>query len=97
MVGIDTLTNRSTNPFKDLSNGNFEPDSILLTPKSGNPYIVKVDTSITIDTVINRRGRIVKIDTTTVIGSLYFLECPDGYGTIGDLESAALKNTASWE
>ncbi len=41
--------------------------------------------------------KIVRVDTTTVIGSLYYLECPDGYGTVGDLESPTLRNTASWE
>ena len=97
MVGVDTLTNRSTNPFKNLTAGDFIPDSLTISPKSGMNYSMKVDTTITIDTVINRRGRIVKIDTTTVIGTLYLLECPDGYGSIGDLENQGLKNTASWE
>lgn len=97
IVGIDSLTNRSTNPFKDLTSGEFTPDSLSLSPKSGMTYSLKVDTTVTIDTVINRRGRIVKIDTTTVIGTLYLLECPDGYGSIGDLENQGLKNTASWE
>jgi hypothetical protein len=97
MEGIDTLTNRSTNPFKDLNSGIFSADSLKYSPKSHSPYILQVDTTVTIDTVINRLGKIVKIDTSTVIGSLYRLECPDGYGSVGDLESPALKNTASWE
>ena len=97
MVGIDSLTNRSTNPFKELTSGEFTPDSLSMSPKSGSTYSMRVDTTITIDTVINRRGRIVKIDTNIVIGTLYLLECPDGYGTIGDLENQGLKNTASWE
>jgi hypothetical protein len=97
MVGIDTLTNRSTNPFKNLTSGLFEPDSLKFSPKSHTPFIMQVDTSTTIDTVINRRGKIVKVDTNIVIGSFYVIECPDGYGTIGDLKSASLKNTASWE
>ena len=97
IVGIDTLTNRSTNPFKDLTVGSFIPDSLFFSPKTHSRYNLQVDTTVTIDTVINRVGRIVKIDTNTVIGSLYLLECPDGYGTIGDLESPNLKNTASWE
>lgn len=97
MVGVDTLTNRSTNPFKDFKSGKFNADSIRLAPKSGLEYLLAVDTTTSIDTVINRTGRIVRVDTNTVIGTLYFVECPDGYGTIGDLESPALKNTASWE
>jgi hypothetical protein len=56
-----------------------------------------VDTSITMDTVVNRRGNIVRIDTTIAIGSRYYLEDPDGYGTIGSLDNDALRNTSSWE
>lgn len=97
IVGIDTLTNRSTNPFKNLSIGEFAPDSLLFSPKSHRPYLLKVDTTTTVDTIINRVGKIIKIDTKTVIGTLYFLQCPDGYGTIGDIESPNLRNTASWE
>lgn len=97
IVGIDTLTNRSTNPFKSLTTGEFTPDSLMFSPKSHSPYILQIDTTVSIDTVINRRGKIVRVDTTTVIGSLYYVECPDGYGTVGDLESPTLRNTASWE
>jgi hypothetical protein len=97
IVGIDTLTNRSTNPFRPLTTGEFTPDSLMFSPKSHTPYTLQIDTTVTIDTVINRRGKIVRVDTTTVIGSLYYLECPDGYGTVGDLESPTLRNTASWE
>lgn len=95
--GVDTLTNRSTNPFKNLTSGVFEPDSLLFSPKSHSYYVLQIDTTTTIDTVINQRGRIVRVDTNTVIGTVYYLECPDGYGTIGDLESPTLRNTASWE
>ena len=97
MTGIDTLTNRSTNPFKELTSGEFNADSLFFSPKTHSPYIVQVDTTTTIDTVINMRGKIVRVDTNTVIGSLYYVECPDGYGSIGDLKSQSLKNTASWE
>jgi len=97
IVGIDSLTNRSTNPFKELSNQTFLADSLLFSPRSHTKYILKVDTTTTIDTVINMRGKFVRVDTNTVIGSLYLVECPDGYGTIGDLKSLTLKNTASWE
>jgi hypothetical protein len=97
IVGIDTLTNRSTNPFKNLTTGTFEPDSLLFSPKSHSNYILSIDSTTTIDTVINRRGKMIRVDTNSVIGSLYYVECPDGYGTIGNLESQSLKNTASWE
>jgi hypothetical protein len=94
---FDSLTMRSANPFKPLSSGNFVPDSLFRTPKSFSSYILQVDTSTKVDTVINRKGAIVRIDTTKTIGSRYYLEDPDGYGTIGSLNNDALKNTASWE
>lgn len=97
IVGVDSLTNRSTNPFKNLTVGSFVPDSLLLAPKSQSQFLIQIDTTTTIDTIINKYGKMTKIDTTTVIGSIYYVECPDGYGTIGDLESPSLKNTASWE
>ena len=97
IVGVDTLTNRSTNPFKNLTSGDFTVDSLFISPKSGDNYLVKVDTTVSIDTVINRRGRIVSIDTLTEIGKLYLIECPDGYGKIGDVVLEALKNTSSWD
>lgn len=97
IVGVDTLTNRSTNPFKFLTTGEFTPDSLMYSPKSHSPFIMQIDTTVTIDTVINRRGKVVRVDTATVIGTLYYVECPDGYGTVGDLESPTLRNTASWE
>jgi hypothetical protein len=48
-----------------------------------------------VDTVINRRGRIVKIDSVTTIGTLYVIETPDSNNKdrIGDIFSTALKNT----
>ena len=60
-------------------------------------YILQIDTSIVIDTVVNRRGKITRVDTTISLGSRYYVEDPDGYGTIGSLDNDALKNTASWE
>jgi hypothetical protein len=97
VAGFDSITQRSTNPFKDLTSGEFSPDSLFITPKSFTSYLLQVDTTVSSDTVIDRRGRIVKVDTTITIGTRYLLECPDGYGTIGDLFSDALRNTASWE
>ena len=94
---FDSLTMKPANPFKPLSNGIFSPDSLKQSPKSFQAYILQIDTSIAIDTTINRRGRVVAIDTTVVLGTKYFLEDPDGYGTVGDLYNDALKNTSSWE
>jgi len=97
MNGYDSLSRRSTNPFAKLSNGEFTPDSLFRTPKSQQRFTLQIDSTVTEDTVVNRRGRIIRVDTTKVIGSKYYLEDPDGYGTIGSLDNEALKNTASWE
>ncbi|MBU2492832.1 MAG: hypothetical protein KJ571_09435 [Bacteroidetes bacterium] len=97
IAGVDSITGRSTDPFNKLTVGSFVTDSLLHSPKSFSPYILKVDTTTRLDTVINRRGQIVSVDTTIKIGTRYVVECPDGYGKIGDLYSDALKNTASWE
>jgi hypothetical protein len=108
-LGYDTITMKSTNPFGELTvtepflsdSGDtlfkFNPDSLFASPKSHNRFIVKVDTTIDIDTVINRRGKIVKVDTIITIGQRYVIENPDSKDRIGDLFSDALKNTASWE
>ena len=99
MVGFDSLTQRSTNPFKPLSNGVFSTDSLFVYPGNGLRYIVEVDTNTSIDTIINRRGIIVNIDTTIVIGTRYVILTPDSTNKdkIGDKFSDALKNAASWE
>ncbi len=94
---FDSLTMKPANPFNPLSHGEFTPDSLMYSPRSHSMYILKIDTSISVDTTVNRRGAVVRVDTTTIFGSRYFLEDPDGYGTIGSLENDALKNTASWE
>jgi hypothetical protein len=94
---FDSLTMKPANPFKVLSNGQFTPDSLRNSPKTFRPYILEVDTSVSVDTTINRRGRIVRIDTNRVLGNRYYLEDPDGYGTVGDLYNDAKKNTSSWE
>lgn len=94
---FDSLTMKPANPFKPLSNGEFTPESLKNSPKTYQPYILEVDTSLVVDTTINRRGKIVKIDSTIQLGSRYFLKDPDGYGTIGDLYNDALKNTSSWQ
>ena len=97
MTGFDSLTKKSTNPFKKLSSGEFTPDSLMFSPKTFSQYVLQIDTTINADTVVNRRGNIVRIDSSIVFGTRYYLEDPDGYGTIGDLHNDALKNTASWE
>lgn len=97
MNAFDSLTMRLANPFKPLSHGDFTPESLKLSPKTFQPYILQIDTSISIDTTINRRGTVVKIDTVRILGTKYYLEDPDGYGTVGDLRNDALKNTSSWE
>lgn len=97
IVGTDSITGRPTNPFDTLSDGTLAWDSLYHSPKSLVRYTIQVDTSEVADTVIDRRGRIIKVDKTTTIGQRYFIKCPDGYGTIGDVLNEALKNTASWE
>jgi hypothetical protein len=97
MNAFDSLTMKSANPFKPLSYGEFTPESLLTSPRSFQEYILQIDTSLTVDTTINRRGKIVSIDSTLVLGTRYYLEDPDGYGSVGDLNSDALKNTSSWE
>jgi len=93
----DSLTMKPANPFKPLSDGKFTPESLRLSPKSFQPYILQIDTSVSVDTTINRRGVVLKIDTRRVLGTRYYLEDPDGYGTVGDLNNDAKKNTSSWE
>ncbi len=93
----DSLSRRPANPFVPLTSGQFTPDSLYRAPKSYRPYVLQVDTSVIADTVIGRNNKIIRIDSSVVIGNRYYLEDPDGYGSVGSLESDALKNTASWE
>jgi len=97
MNAFDSLTMRSANPFRPLSNGEFVAESLIHSPKTFQEYVLQIDTSTTIDTTINRRGKVIAIDTTIVLGTRYYLEDLDGYGTVGDLNNDALKNTSSWE
>ena len=94
---FDSLIMKPANPFKPLLGGEFVPDSLKWTPKSHSEYVLQIDTATVIDTVINRRGKITRVDTTITYGTRYYLEDVDGYGSIGSLETDALKNTASWE
>jgi len=92
----DTLTGRVRDPFVKLTGGELFADSLKLSPKTFKPYLIQVDTSVINDTV--RAGnRILRIDKKETIGTRYYIECPDGYGTIGSLTEEAYKNTASWE
>jgi hypothetical protein len=93
----DTTIFRSRNPFSDLVSGPFNYDSLYISPRSHKMFIVQVDTLLEIDTVINRRGRIVKIDSITTIGKRYVIKSPDSDDRIGDVNSEALLNTESWE
>lgn len=94
---FDSLTLRMADPFKELSHGEFTPESLIVSPKSRQRFILAIDTSLSVDSVFTTRGRFLRVDSTTKIGTRYLIEDPDGYGTIGSIESDALKNTASWE
>jgi len=96
-INGDTTVLKSRNPFLDLVSGPFNYDSLYKTPLSRKFFIVNVDTLLEIDTVINRRGRIVKIDSITTIGKRYLIKNPDSDDKIGDVNSDALLNTESWE
>ena len=94
---FDSLTMKPANPFKPLSNGEFVAESLMHSPKTYQQYVLQIDTSLSVDTTINRRGVVIKVDSTLVLGTRYFLEDPDGYGSVGDLYNDAKKNTSSWE
>ncbi len=96
-AAFDSLTLRSADPFVKLTHGEFTPESLFVSPKSRQRFIISVDTTISVDSVFTTRNRFVRVDSTKKIGTRYLIEDPDGYGTIGSLESDALKNTASWE
>ncbi len=93
----DTTILKSKNPFSNLVSGPFSYDSLYTSPRSGNMFIVQVDTLLEIDTVINRRGKIVKIDSITTIGKRYLIQSPDSDDKIGDVNSDALLNTENWD
>lgn len=100
MTKPDSITGKIKNPFKDLAVGKFDPklaDSLRFSPKSFKVYKIAIDSSEVADTVIDRTGKIVRINKHVTKGNRYVIECPDNYGKIGDLFSDALKNTASWE
>ena len=94
---FDSLTMKPANPFKVLSDGKFTPDSLFNSPKTNQRFVMKIDTSVVSDTIVNPRGKILRVETKTVVGKKYYIEDPNGYGTIGSIDNDALKNTASWE
>lgn len=94
---FDSLTMRPADPFKKLSHGEFAPESLYVTTKTRQRFIVEIDSSVSLDSVVTPRGRFLRVDSTLHIGTRYIIIDPDGYGTIGSLENEALKNTASWE
>ena len=94
---MDSLNNRSLDPFYKLSDGQFTPDSLYTTPKSGKRFELSVDTTRSIDTIYTPSGRIKRIENNVQVGTLYLLNDPDGYGSIGGLDNVAKKNAASWE
>jgi hypothetical protein len=101
-VGADSIFLRSADPFKPLLDFNFRkvafsPDSITHAPRSGQLYIVQIDTTTNVDSVVTPSGKLLRVDTSIVIGSTYYIEDPDGYGTVGDTKNLALKNTSSWD
>ncbi|MDA3860364.1 MAG: hypothetical protein PF445_03975 [Melioribacteraceae bacterium] len=103
----DTTIFKSRNPFSDLVSVPFNYDSLYseshfydslyLSPRSGQMFIVNVDSLLEVDTVINRRGKIVKIDSIITIGKRYLIQSPDSKDKVGDVDSDALLNTESWE
>ncbi|BDQ01483.1 hypothetical protein [Ignavibacterium sp.] len=94
---IDPVTNKSSNPFVKLSHGEFTPDSLFKTPKSQQRFIVRIDSSEAVDSVVTPAGKLLRVEKKIVKGTRYLIEDPDGYGTVGSLDNDALKNTASWE
>lgn len=96
-TGYDSLSKRPTDPFVKLTHGEFTPDSLYRTPKSWQYYSLQIDTSEQVDTVVNKQGKVLRVEKYTVVGKRYFIEDPDGYGTVSSLSDDALKNTASWE
>ena len=94
---FDSLTMKPANPFLPLTNGMFTPDSLFTSPKTNQRFIMKIDSSVVVDSVVTPSGKFLRAETKTVIGKKYYIEDPNGYGTIGSIDNDALKNTASWE
>jgi len=96
-TAVDSITNKSSNPFLMLSDGKLTYDSLFLTPKSRQRFVLSIDSTKSADSVVTPSGKLLRIDTSYKIGTRFKIECPDGYGSIGDLENEALKTVVSWE
>lgn len=82
--------------FRPLKSGQFVLDSLRWSPKSHTQYILKIDSTVSVDSVFTKSGRFLRLDTVVTIGETYYLECPDGYGSIGDLTNPTKVNQTSW-
>ncbi|HQI40979.1 MAG: hypothetical protein B6D44_06370 [Ignavibacteriales bacterium UTCHB2] len=94
---FDSLRQKPADPFKVLSNGAFIPDSLFLSPKVNQRFVMGIDSTVVSDTVINPQGKVLRVEKKIVKGTKYYIEDPAGYGSIGSIDNEALKNTASWE
>lgn len=94
---FDSLSRRPADPFLKLTHGEFTPESLIYSPKTHQRYVLQIDTNEVVDSVVNARGRLLRVDTTIEIGTNYYIEDPDGYGTVGSVTDEALRNTVSWE
>lgn len=97
VTAFDSLTMKPANPFINLSDGNFVPDSLYHSPKTFERFVMKIDSAEVIDSVVTPSGKFLRLDKKKVVGTKYYIEDPAGYGTIGSIDNDALKNTASWE
>jgi hypothetical protein len=97
MNAFDSLTMKQANPFKNLTDGTFSPDSLFLSPKTNQRFVMKIDSAEVIDSVVTPAGKFLRTEKKIVKGTKYYIEDPNGYGTIGSIDNDALKNTASWE
>jgi len=94
---FDSVTMKSANPFKNLSDGKFTADSLFLSPKTFQRFILKIDSLEVIDSVVTPAGKLLRTEKKIKKGTKYYIEDPNGYGTIGSIDNDAKKNTASWE
>jgi len=90
------ISSKADSLFRPLSNGQFVLDSLRWSPKSHTEYILKIDSTLQVDSVFTKSGRFLRMDTTLVKGEIYYIECPDGYGSIGDLTNPNKVNQTSW-
>jgi hypothetical protein len=53
----DSMSRRPANPFDNLSHGEFTPDSLFHSPKTFQRYVIRIDTTTSVDTIVNRAGK----------------------------------------